>query len=440
MFTPRGSHTHSRRSFLKGSAAGIAGMTAWAAYLRETSAIAAQASGEVRLTGGAASPEEEELLRQALDAFSQEFPDITVSYEPIAADYQVKLQTDIAAGNAADVFYVQAEFAQDYMSRGVLLPIDDYMAADGVAASDYYEGLYNAFTWEGQTYGLPKDWSPLGMVYDPAALEAAGVTAPPTTWDELRSTAQALLDTNGVPGVVLDANFDRFVIFLYQAGGNVTNEELTEVILDEPETAEALEFFYGLYQDGLTASSADIGAQWPGDAFAQGLASIVFEGNWMFPFLATSAPDKEYGVAELPAGAQKGAPAFTVAYSIFNGTQNPDAAWTLVRYMTGPEGMATWTSLGLAMPSRPDLAEQWLQEFPEREPYLTSGEYTTAVQYGPGGQKFAADANAILQSLYAGQIDTTEAQAQLTEAAENDLTLIGESASPDASPDASPAS
>jgi len=408
-------------------------MAAWAAYLRRTSPIAAQASGEVRLTGGASSPAEEELLRQALDAFAQEFPDITVNYEPIAADYRVKLQTDIAAGNAADVFYLQIEFAQDFMSRGVVLPIDDYMAADGVSDSDYYPGLINAFKWEGQTYGLPKDFSPLGMVYDTAALEAAGATVP-TTWDELRTAGQALLDANGVPGIVLDANFDRFVMFLYQAGGNVTNEDVTEITLDAPEVTEALEFFYGLYQDGITATSADVGAQWPGDAIAQGLAQIVFEGNWLFPFLETNAPDLEYGVAEPPAGAQKGTPAFTVAYSIFNGTQNPDAAWALVRYMTGPEGMATWTSLGLAMPSRPDLADQWLAEFPEREPYVVAGEYATGVQYGPGGQQFSADANAVLQSLFAGQIDTTEAQAQLVQAAEEDLTLVGESASPEASP------
>lgn len=424
----------SRRSFLRGSTASVAGMAAWAAYLRQTSPIAAQASGEVRLTGGAASPEEEELLRQALEAFQSEFPDITVNYEPIAADYLIKLQTDIAAGNAADVFYLQIEFAQDFMSRGVVLPLDDYMAADGVSDSDYYPGLISAFKWDGQTYGLPKDWSPLGMVYDTAGLEAAGVTAPPTTWDELRETGQALLDTNGMPGIVLDPNFDRFVLFLYQAGGNVTNEDVTEITLDAPEVTEALEYFYGLYQDGITATSADIGAQWPGDAFAQGLAQIVFEGNWMFPFLNTNAPDKEYGVAEPPAGAQKGTPAFTVAYSIFDGTPNPDAAWALVRYMTGPDGMATWTSLGLAMPSRPDLADQWLEEFPEREPYIAAGEYATGVQYGPGGQQFSGDANAILQSLFAGQIDTAEAQAQLVQAAEDDLTLVGESASPEATP------
>lgn len=424
----------SRRSFLKGSTATVAGMAAWAAYLRQVSPIAAQASGEVRLTGGASSPAEEDLLRQALEAFQKEFPDITVNYEPIAADYLTKLQTDIAAGNAADVFYVQAEFAQDFMSRGVLLPIDDYMQTDSVSKDDYYPGLYNAFTWDGATYGLPKDWSPLGMVYDPAGLEAAGITTPPTTWDELRTALQALVDTNGTPGFVIDANFDRFIVFLYQAGGGVTNQDVTEITLDQPATKDALDFFYGLYQDGLIATSADVGAQWPGDAFAQGLASIIYEGNWVFPFLETNAPDKEYGIAELPAGTQNGTAAFTVAYSIFNQTQNPDAAWALVRYMTGPDGMATWTSLGLAMPSRPDLADTWLEKFPDRKPYLDSGEYATAVQYGPGGQKFAADANAVTQSLFAGQIDTAEAQTQLTEAAKNDLTLVSGAASPAASP------
>jgi multiple sugar transport system substrate-binding protein len=158
----------------------------------------------------------------------------------------------------------------------------------------------------------------------------------------------------------------------------------------------------------------------------------VFEGNWMFPFLKTNAPDKEYAVAELPAGpGGKGTPAFTNAYSIFNQSQNPDAAWTLVNYLTGAEGMATWTSLGLAMPARPGLADAWLEQYPERKPYLDSGEYATAVQYGPGGQEFNADANAVMQNLYAGQIDTTEAQQQLVDAATNDLTLGTGGATPE---------
>lgn len=422
---------HTRRTFMKGAAATAAGAAAWAGYLRDTSVVARQASGEVRLTGGAASPEEEELLRQVLDDFAQQFPDITVKYEPITTDYLVKLQTDLAAGNAADVFYVKNEFSQDFMSRGVLLPIDDYMEADGVKPDDFYPSLVNAFRWEGKYYGLPKDWSPLGMVYDPDVFESAGVEVP-TDWDTLKSAGQAIVDSTGQPALVLDASFDRFILFLYQAGGNVTNADVTEVTLDDDATKQALDMYYGLYSDGISASSADVGAGWPGDAFAQGLASFVFEGNWMFPFLKTNAPDKKFEVAELPAGpGGKGTPAFTNAYSIFNGSKNPDAAWTLVNYLTGPEGMAKWTSLGLAMPARPGLADAWLEQYPERKPYLDSGEYATAVQYGPGGQQFNDDANAIMQNLYAGQVDTTEAQQQLVEAATKDLKLgVGGAATP----------
>lgn len=422
----RGVGTLSRRTLVKGAAASA---VAAPALIRSRGVFGQTPapSGTVRFIGPTASPEEEQLLRQVLDDFAQRFPSITVNYEPVPANYRIKLQTDIAAGNAADVFYLQIEFAQDFMSRDVLLPIDEYMTRDGVQASDFYTPLVNAFMWEGQTYGLPKDWSPLGMVFDPQVLESAQIANPPANWDELRTAAQTLLDANGQPPIVLNAAFDRFILFLYQAGGSITNPEVTQITLDQPAVLEALNYFYGLYQDGLSATSADVGAEWPGDAFAKGLASIVFEGNWMFPFLNTNAPDKNPGIAEPPAGpAGKGTPAFTNSYSIFAGTQVPDAAWTLVNYLTGPDGMALWTSLGLAMPARPGLMDGWLQQYPERAPYAAAGEYATAVQYGPGGQQFNDDANAIVESLFAGQVSTEEAQAQLVTVAQNDLQLAGQ--------------
>ena len=179
-----------------------------------------------------------------------------------------------------------------------------------------------------------------------------------------------------------------------------------------------------MYADGLTATSVDIGAGWPGDAFVQGLTAMVFEGNWMFPTLNDQAPDKEFAVAELPQGpAGPGTPAFTQAYSIFSGSQNPDAAWVLTQYLTGAEGVRVMMPYGLALPALPALEGEFLELWPERAPYLAAGEYATSVQYGPGGQTFATDANAVLQRLFAGEIDVTEAQAQLVVAAETNLTL-----------------
>lgn len=411
----------SRRSVMKGMAAGAVAMPL---ILRGSGAWAQSVSGTVRLSGGTASPDEEKLLRQVLADFSAKFPNIKVKYEPVPANYLIKIQTDIAAGTVADVFYVQSEYAQDFMSRDVLLDIDSYMSKDAVKAADFYPGLIGAFVWKGKTYGIPKDWSPLGQTYDTKAFETAGVKAP-ATWDELRSTLTTLKQKNGgKPALVLDAQFERFIMFLLQAGGNVTNKDATKLTLDAPEVLTALDFYYGLYKDKLSTTSADAGAGWPGDAFAKGLANDVMEGNWMFPFLKSNAPEKKFACAELPAGPKgKGTPAFTVSYSIFKGTKVADAAWVMVNYLTGPEGMAKWTSLGLAMPSRPGLMDNWVKQFPIRKPYADSGSYATPAQFGPGGQKFIADADSILQSLFAGQVSTKEAQAQLVTVGNSDITL-----------------
>lgn len=388
------------------------------------SVIGERASGDVRLSGFGNNLEQE-IVVSVLEGFSALYPNINVSYEPIAAEYLVQIQTGIAAGNVADVFMVQNEYAQDFMSRDVLLAIDDYMAEDGVTRDMYYEPLVNAYTWQDALYGLPKDWSPIGAVYDPAAFESAGVEMP-ATWDELRTALQALRDATGQTALTLDPIFARFVIFMYQAGGSLTNDEVTEITLGSPEVTEALEYFHGLFTDELSNTSVNIGAVWPGDAFIQGLTSMVFEGNWMFPTLNDQAPDKEFAVAELPEGpAGPGTPAFTNSYSIFAGSQNPEAAWVLVNYLTGIDGARAALPLGLALPALPALEDEFLELFPEREPYLAAGEYATAVQYGPGGQTFATDADAVLQSLFAGQFDVAEAQAQLVTAAETNITLGG---------------
>lgn len=438
MANARSPYRPSRRSLLKTSAAlggtGLLGVRSSAlaqnaspaaspAVSAPVSVVAERASGEIRLAGGSDAIGQE-IIEAQLDGFRAMYPNITVTFENIPAEYLVQIQTAIAAGNAADVFFVQNEYAQDFMSRDVLLPIDDYMAEDGITADMYYTPLIEAYTWQGQLYGLPKDWSPIGAVYDPAAFESAGVTMP-TNWDELRAVLQALRDSTGGPQLALDAQFSRFVIFMYQAGGNITNEDVTQFTLDAPEVTEALEYYYGLYADGLAATSVDIGAGWPGDAFVQGLTSLVFEGNWMFPTLNDQAPDKAFEVAELPEGpAGPGTPAFTQAYSIFAGSQNPDAAWVLTQYLTGADGVRVMMPYGLALPPLPALADEFLELHPEREPYLAAGEYATSVQYGPGGQTFENDANAVLQRLVAGSIDVAEAQAELVTVAESNITLV----------------
>lgn len=389
----------------------------------------AQDVTEVRLTHAPSSPAEQNVMKELIATCEAANPSIKVKYEPVTQEYNTKLQTDLAAGTAADIFAYDSLPAPDFIQAGVLTPLDEMMQSAGISTDKFYPGLIEAFQQDGQLYGIPKDFSTLAMIYDPSVFAtsadtsvigaspgagsspAAGTAtseslAVPQTWDELRQVAQTLKDQTGQAPIVYGPNFDRYIAFLYQAGASVISEDGSEIVINSPEAKQALDFYYGLYTDGLATTFQEVGAQWPGDAFAKGLASIVFEGPWLIGFMDENAPDKPYGIAELPAGpAGKATMAFTQAYGVNTASDVKDAAFQMIACMTGVEGMTQWSTGFGVLPSRPAVSEDYLARFPERAPFLAGGDYAKPWQLGPGGERFNTEANAELQALFAGQQD-----------------------------------
>ena len=365
--------------------------------------------------GWSSSPEEDRLLNDTLTEFSKQYPSIQVTFQPVP-DYATKLQTDLAAGTAADVFYVDSLLAPDLMKRNLLEPLDDYISRDKVDTSDFYPGLFKAFQWKGKTYGLPKDWSSLAMEWSADAASKAGIDQAPTNWDELKAAAQKLTDkSSGSYGTVIPAELPRFGAFVLAAGGKLVSDDGSKIALNSPEGQQALDFYYGMYRDGIASTPADTGTQWPGDAFIKKKAAIVFEGNWIFPAIKKDAPEMKFNISEMPSGPKgKATFAFTVSYSVNAKTQQKDAAWFLVNYLTGPDGMKKWTSLGLAMPSRKSLESEWLSNFKEREPYLKAGAYAQPWQLGPGGQEINDKVvTPDLQNVFSGKMTSKDALADI---------------------------
>src|SRR5579884_1640408 len=234
-----------RRTLLKGTAAGVAASAfAAPAFLRH--GASAQGTTTVRLTGFTSSPAEPQLLGETLKDFEKANPSIKVNYEPVPGDYLTKILTDIGAGTVADVFYVQNEYASDFMSKGTLLALDDYMAKSGVKTTDFYASLIKAYEWKGKIYGIPKDFSTLAQEYNTDTFKTAGVEAAPTTWDELTSVGKQLKEKTGQAQIILSPDIERYIAFLYEAGGNIANADFTQITLNSPAAQQALDFFYGM--------------------------------------------------------------------------------------------------------------------------------------------------------------------------------------------------
>lgn len=311
-------------------------------------------SGTAVLSGWRSSPEEGEALTQALLGFPAQYPKIQVDYQPIAGDYRTVMITKISSGEVPDLFYVNAEYAQDWIDQGFLAPLDDYIAKSGFDTSQFFEGYASVFKGkDGKTYGFPKDGNTIAMAYNSAI-----VTTPPTTMDELVSTATSLVGQSGLAApICLNPGLDRGLAFLYAQGGSLVSEDGASEQISTAASKAAVQWYLDLFKNGLGKTAADLGSGWCGEALGKGQVALAFEGGWLDPYMASTFPDIKYAWAEMPTGSS-GSPvtiSYTVSYSIGADSKNKDQAFVLLTYLAGKDGMERWTAGGVALPSRKDV-------------------------------------------------------------------------------------
>ncbi|HSP76340.1 MAG TPA: ABC transporter substrate-binding protein, partial [Cryobacterium sp.] len=78
----------------------------------------------------------------------------------VASDLNQQLAQGFAAQKPADVFYLSTDALAGYASHGSLLAYGDELANK----DDFYPSLVCSFTYDGEFYCAPKDFSTLGLV------------------------------------------------------------------------------------------------------------------------------------------------------------------------------------------------------------------------------------------------------------------------------------
>lgn len=310
-------------------------------------------SGEVTLGQWESSPQEGEALKAALDAFATKYPNIKVTQTTIAGDYRAQMVNKFGAADVPDLFYVNAEYAPEWMSEGFLLPLDDYINNQGFDTSPFFPDYLSIFQQDGVTYGLPKDGNTIAM-----AVNTDLVPNPPKTMDELIQVATDLKGKSGIKApMCLNPSLDRGLAFIYAQGGSLLTDDNSASAIDTDASKAAVQWYMDLFKNGLGQTNTQLGDGWCGEALGKGDVAIAFEGGWLKGAM-DAFPDIKWQFAEMPTGSS-GSPVtinYTAAYGIGQDSKNKDQAWVLMQYLTGPEGMAKWTEGGIAVPSRSDVA------------------------------------------------------------------------------------
>lgn len=357
--------------------------------------------GRLNILIGSSGDAETTAVRDAAAAWSEESG--TESRVSVAADLPQQLSQGFASGNPPDVFYVAPETFPGYAANGSLFAYGDQL--DDV--DDFYETLRETFTFEGDLYCVPKDFSTLALVINTDAWAAAGLTDAdyPKTWDDLKNVATTLAAGNQA-GLGLMPEWQRIGTFMAQAGGHLVDEEGSADV-DTPENLAALTYVQDLLASGAAKFASDVGAGWGGEAFGLGAAAMVIEGNWIVGTLENDYPDINYVVVPLPEGpAGPGTLQFTNCWGVAADSGNQEAAVDLVQHMTsGEQQMEFATAFGV-MPSVESVADQWTEQFPEQAAFLEGAENAQGLPPIEGMTQVISDFNAQLEGLRTGDPQT----------------------------------
>lgn len=328
----------------------------------------------------------------------------------VASDLNQQLSQGFSSNNPPDLFYLSTDQMAAYAATDSLEPYAESLSN----ADDFYPNLREAFTFDGQFMCAPKDFSTLALIINSDMWAEAGLTDAdiPTTWDELTAVAEQLTTADHV-GLAYGPEVQRIGVFMAQAGGAFISEDGTTAVVNSPENVEALQYVKDRMAAGDFSFSSDLGAGWGGEAFGNGQAAMVIEGNWIAGAMTNDFPDVNYVVAELPEGpGGKGTIQYTNCWGMAALSDNIPGATSLVEYLTTPESQLAAAEAFGVMPSVASAAEDWKAAFPEFAAFIDGADYAINLPSQPGTGDVLGDFNAQLETLSSTEPETILASVQ----------------------------
>jgi multiple sugar transport system substrate-binding protein len=311
------------------------------------------------------------------------------------------LEARLAAGEAFDIIQMDTTHFPAYAERRYLHPLD-YVA--GPALDDFFESLVQAFTFEGETYGVPRDSDALVLLYNADRFAEAGLNYPNDdwNWDDLQQYGWAITESTGMAGASAPADPYYFRPTVLQAGGDIMSPDFSDTWIDHGEAIHAGHSYTGARAEGWAIIPEDSGASWYGEAFAWGDVAMTLGGFWMQGYLSGQAPDLVYGAVHVPSGpAGKGTVAFPSGYAVSANSPAPQAAWKAIDCLTSVDAQALMLDSGVALPSRRNFENHpYMADNPLARAVYTSLEFASPHAWGPHHDEIDAQIREALRRVY----------------------------------------
>ena len=307
-------------------------------------------------------------------------------------DYWTNVTAGFASASGPDVFTDHLARYPEFVASGVLVPLNDFVARDGVDTGAYFPGLAELWVDDnGNRYGLPKDFDTIALVMNSEVIAEAGVSAADFAAADWNSddggTFQQLImklsvDANGnrgdspdfdsgdveIYGLGLEGNFGAFGQTTFSAFAGSTGFSFLDVNpfgdsanYDDPRLAATIEWFARMIDEGYAVPIEDVESLGGTTVFQNGSAAVMADGSWKIgTYLGADTPfPVEFAPVPIGPSGSRASMFNGLADSINQNSEHQEEAWQWVKYMASTacqdiigEGAVVFP----AIPSSADLA------------------------------------------------------------------------------------
>lgn len=312
------------------------------------------------------SESEVAIIKPVLKEFEAENPSINVEFIHIPNNYFQKLHLLAASNLMPDVVFINNIDGVVFEKNNILSDLSKYLKNDRlISEKDFFKNSLNAFNSENKLYAIPRDISNLVIYYNKDIFDKYHIKYPAKNWtfDDFLHTAKRLtkdLDNDGKIdqfGIGFENQSLFWLPFLWSNSGGITDQDLKKILLDKPESINAIRFYADLRNKYHVApTSSEAGSASMSQLFMQQKIVMQINGRWCVPRFRKDLKFR-WNIAKFPAGkAGSIVDADASGWAISKNSAHPEQAWKLIRFLASKKVCENFTKDGLIVPARIDVA------------------------------------------------------------------------------------